>query len=476
MRPSPLVRTSAAALCAFLAVTGTAVAPAQAASAEKSRVAGADRYATSVAMSKAAHPGRVATAFVVSGENFPDALAAGAAAGRMNAPVLLTKKDGLPTVVEDELRRLRPAKVVVVGGDNAVSEATYRSIVAVSIRADRVAGADRYATAALLADYVPAGGEKAAYIASGEVFPDALSAGPAAVHSAGPALLTRSTQLPKVTSDVIDGLGNIPVRVVGGGSVIADTVLDQVGETTYAQDVRRVAGPDRYATSAAVSADAFATAGVVYIASGQQYPDALAGVPLASRTSSPILLVHKDRVDTHVCQEIARLKPGKVVALGGEGSLAEATLDAAALCANTATPQPSATPAPNPGAPGPDVPAPVCTSNGADTLDRATARAAIERMLKVIPAADAARFNPANPIGDEISILEAEAANLTRAGAPDVCQQAYYVSQVKYMHDELFQAKINLNEAEAHYDRARTALGTVLPIINPVLATNYRLP
>lgn len=475
MRSSPLARTCAAALCAFLAVTGTAVGQAHAASAESSRVAGADRYATSVAMSKAAHPGSVATAFVVSGENFPDAVAAGAAAGRMNAPVLLTRKDSLPTVVEDELRRLRPAKVVVVGGDNAVSETTYRSIVAVSTRADRVAGPDRYATAALLADYIPASGEKAAYVASGEVFPDALAAGPAAVRSAGPVLLTRSTQLPKVTSDVIYDLGNTPIRVVGGGGVIADTVLDQVEETTYAQDVRRVAGPDRYATSAAVSADAFATAGVVYIASGQQYPDALAGVPLASRTNSPILLVRKDRVDTHVCQEIARLKPGKVVALGGEGSLAEATLNAAVQCANTATPQPSATSAPNPGT-GPGVPAPVCTSNGADTLDRATARASFERMLSVIPAADAARFNPADPIADEIYILEAEAANLTRAGAPDVCQQAYYVSQVKYMHEELLQAKTKLNEAEAHYDRARTALGTVLPLVNPVLATNYQLP
>lgn len=474
MRPTPLVRACAAALGAFLAISATSVASAQAATLEKSRVAGADRYATAVAMSKAAHSGHVGTVFVVSGENFPDALAAGAAAGRMQAPVLLAKKDSLPGVVADEIRRLNPSKVVVVGGENAISAPVYQSIAALSADAQRVAGSDRYETAALLADFVPANDEKAVYLASGEVFPDALAAGPAAVRQSGPVLLTRKAELPTVASRVIYGLGNIPVRVIGGDAVIANSVLTQVEETTYAQDVRRVAGADRYVTSAWLSADTFTAADVVYITTGAQYADALAGAPLASRTSSPILLVRTDRIDASVCDEIKRLRPSKVVALGGDASVSEATLNAAVACAAPAAPQ-SPAPAPAPGTPGPGAPSATCTSNGTDTLDRGTARASIERMLSVIPAADAARYNPADPIADEIYILEAEAANLTRAGAPDVCQQAYYVAQVKYVHAQLFEAKVKPNEAEPYYDRARAAFATILPIVNPVLSTNYTL-
>lgn len=474
MRKSSISRSSAAVLAgAVIAATALAGSASAAVPVEKSRIAGPDRYATAVAISQTSHADGSEKLFIASGENFPDALAAGAAAGRLGAPVLLTKQASLPERVEQEIRRLNPAEIVVVGGENAISRDVFLAVVAINSHAKRVAGADRYATAASLADLVP-GARLGAYLASGEVFPDALSAGPAAVGRSGPVLLTRKDSLPSETRDVLGGLGVVPVWIAGGEGVVGASVPGQITETTYVRDIHRVQGSNRYVTSAAVSADAFAPTDRVYIATGEQYADALAGTPLAASSKSPVLLVRKDRVDAPVCDEIKRLRPTKVTALGGEASVSNAVLDAAAACAAAAAPAPTPTPAP--GTPGPGGPSGTCTSNGSDTLDRTTARDALSKMLAVIPAADKARYNPADPIADEIYVLEAEASNLLRAGAPDVCQQAYYIEQVKYMHAQLFEAKINPHVPEQYYDRARAALGAILPIVNPVLNTNYQMP
>ncbi len=89
------------------------------------RVGGPDRYATAVELSKHAFPdalGPVPIAYLATGANFPDALAA-AAATRGAGPVLLVPGSTIPQVVLDELRRLRPAELVVVGGGAVVSDA-----------------------------------------------------------------------------------------------------------------------------------------------------------------------------------------------------------------------------------------------------------------------------------------------------------------------------------------------------------------
>jgi len=94
-----------------------------------------------------------------------------------------------------------------------------------------------------------------------------------------------------------------------------------------------VAGGDRYATSAAVSADTFASAATVYIATGKQFADALAAGPLAAGTTSPVLLV-SDSVSRVVCDEIGRLDPLRVVALGSTSAVSDGVATwAAALCA-----------------------------------------------------------------------------------------------------------------------------------------------
>jgi putative cell wall-binding protein len=89
--------------------------------------------------------------------------------------------------------------------------------------------------------------------------------------------------------------------------------------------VTRLAGADRYAAAAAVSANTVtAPVTTVYLATGATFPDALAGAPLAGASGSPVLLVRRDTIPASVHAELTRLKPEKIVVLGGPGSVSDA--------------------------------------------------------------------------------------------------------------------------------------------------------
>jgi predicted outer membrane repeat protein len=87
-----------------------------------SRLAGPDRLATATAISAATFPGGASTAYVATGGVFPDALAGGAVAGAIPAPVLLVS-GSLPDGVRAELVRLGVHRIVILGGTAAVSTA-----------------------------------------------------------------------------------------------------------------------------------------------------------------------------------------------------------------------------------------------------------------------------------------------------------------------------------------------------------------
>ncbi|MET0813358.1 MAG: cell wall-binding repeat-containing protein, partial [Microbacterium sp.] len=93
------------------------VAPTAAPTYATTRVAGADRYATAIAVSKSAYPNGAATVYLASGLDFPDALSAAAIASGNGASLLLTRANVLPDTVKAELQRLRPTKIVLVGGE-----------------------------------------------------------------------------------------------------------------------------------------------------------------------------------------------------------------------------------------------------------------------------------------------------------------------------------------------------------------------
>lgn len=295
---------------------------------EKSRLQGADRYETAVAASRAAYPKTADTVYLASGLNFPDALSAGPVAARAGAPLLLTTPWGLPLPVRAELERLKPKRIVLVGGTASISAAVERTVAPLAASVVREGGANRYTTSWGLADRAFPGTVPAVYLATAADYPDALSAGAAAARDGGPVLLVdgdASAIHPSVLA-LIKRMKPATIYAVGGASVLPEKLLAAVRGIA---PVTRLAGADRYATSAAVGAT-WTAATKAYVASGQNFPDALVGSALAGSTGQPLFIVPDYCMPPEVTKTAAALKLSDATILGGRDAVTE--LAAAQSC------------------------------------------------------------------------------------------------------------------------------------------------
>jgi putative cell wall-binding protein len=292
------------------------------------RVAGADRFATAAALSRARFPVDVPVATVATGSDFPDALAAAPAARAGQGPLLLVTRDELPAATAAELARLQPRGVRVLGGTSAISDAVVDAIGAVvgSARVQRVAGAERAATAAALSASAFPGGARAAFVVSGEVAADALSAGGTAAAMRAPILLTGAGSVPPVTLDELRRLAPGQVVVVGGQERVAPSVERALAEAVPGAEVVRVAGRDRYDTAVTLAGAFQEPVTEVLAVTGERFPDALA----AGSLGRPVLLVPPGGAPPEVRAEAARLATRRVLVLGGTAAVDDrtfATLD-----------------------------------------------------------------------------------------------------------------------------------------------------
>ncbi|PFG39046.1 subtilisin family serine protease [Georgenia soli] len=284
------------------------------------RWAGADRYAVSAAVSRANFDPGVPVVYIANGLTSVDALSAAPVAGMTKGPVLLTRADSLPTEVTNEIRRLKPGRIVILGGTGAVSSGIQQQLRGYAGTVDRWAGADRYAVSAAVsrANFDP--GVPVVYIANGLTSVDALSAAPVAGMTKGPVLLTRAGSLPTEVANEIRRLKPRRIVILGGTGAVSSGIRQQL--RGYAGTVDRWAGADRYAVSAAVSRANFDPGvPVVYIANGLTSVDALSAAPVAGMTKGPVLLTRADSLPTDVANEIRRLKPRRIVILGGTGAV-----------------------------------------------------------------------------------------------------------------------------------------------------------
>lgn len=290
-----------------------------------SRLAGADRYATAAAISRYRFDAGVAVAYVASGADFADALAAGPAAGRGAGPVLLVAPSAIPGATADELIRLRPGRIVVVGGVGAVNGAVLAALDAYTAgTVTRLSGPDRYGTAAAISATFAAPGVATAYVAAGSGFADALAGGAVAARDGAPILLTEVRRLPPATVAELTRLRPARIVVLGGSGVVSETVLAALGVYT-AGSVTRLAGADRYATAVASSRSAYPANGpsVAYLATGVAFPDGLAAAPVAGLSRGPLLLVPGTTLPPAVADELRRLDPSTVIILGSVGAVSD---------------------------------------------------------------------------------------------------------------------------------------------------------
>lgn len=288
------------------------------------RIAGTNRYDTAARVSQQLAPGGAPTVFLASGEGFADALGASAAAGWLHVPVLLTAKDSLPEATATELARLNAAEVIIVGGEGTVSPAVAAQVGSTVETVTRVAGPNRYRTSEelvqLLRERQELPGDANLVLASGHDYPDALTVVPLADQKSAPLLLVdgKASQLSPVAGQILAELNPREIYVVGG----TGSISSELEATLPADRRKRLAGPNRYATSLAVVRE-FGAAEWVVMVSGKTYPDALVGGALAADRGLPLLAVDPGCLGSDAAQTLREQGVRSVTVVGGQATLSD---------------------------------------------------------------------------------------------------------------------------------------------------------
>ena len=289
------------------------------------RIAGMDRYETSVNISMTGWLVSSDYAVIATGENFPDALSAATLAKKYNAPILLTTPKTLDPGVEKELARLKVKYVYIIGGTGVISQNIQNLLESKGIKCTRLSGMDRYETSAAVANEIGTTNIKGTVVVTtGENFPDALSIAPWAASNGVPILLTDVDSLSPSILSYINKNNITNTYVIGGTGAVSDSVMSTL------KNAKRIQGKDRYATNLAIL-NMFGSEfqfNKLYLATGNNFPDALSGSALAALTKSPIVLadvIPLQETKDYISSNISRLND--VFILGGQGVIPDSIVE-----------------------------------------------------------------------------------------------------------------------------------------------------
>ncbi len=303
-------------------------------------VAGSNRIFTAIEAARRGFPNGANTVVIATGWSWPDALGGAALAGVADAPILLTYADRLPDEVATEIRRLGASKVYVLGGTGAVASQVETQLAGIVGRSnvERLGGVNRYETARKIAAKVVslqgASYDGTAFVATGANFPDALGASPIAAAKGWPIFLVD----PRIGADqaLIEALRAAGVKrvvLLGGTGAVSDDVKSAL-ERNVGCSTDRWAGLDRYGTAATVAANGVAQ-GLSWnrcgLATGENFPDALAAGPCQGQWGSVVLLTKSTALSDIVQTKLASNKRfiAEVGFFGGTGVLTSAVRAAA---------------------------------------------------------------------------------------------------------------------------------------------------
>ena len=281
------------------------------------RIDGRDRIETAINISKKNYD-KAKSVIVVRHDLFPDSMTASVLAKLKDAPILLNPTAKLDSRVGDEIKRLGAQEVIIVGGQDSVSEKVREDLKVYDAdkNVERIAGADRYGTSEMVAKRVVGitGKKNTGVVASGQVFPDALSVGTFASRDGYPILLVKKDSVPSQIQNAIKDLDINKTYIAGGTNTISKST-----EAKLPNVVERMAGSTRYETSVAIAKSKFGASKEAYIASGEEFADALVISPISGKFNRPTLLVSRNKkVNSPVKAYIRNAGFTSITAIGGE--------------------------------------------------------------------------------------------------------------------------------------------------------------
>ena len=198
----------------------------------------------------------------------------------------------------------------------------------------RVEGSNRWETAVEASELAFPGGSEYVVIATGLNWPDALGGTALAGALDAPILLTGRT-VPAATAAEIERLGASKAVIVGGTHAVNREVEAELKRQLGSANVERISGSDRYQTADRVATRVIAELGSAYdgtafVATGRNFPDALAAAPIAAAQGWPLFLSDPGSGLSDATKATMGDKVRSVVILGGTGvvpSMVESYLD-----------------------------------------------------------------------------------------------------------------------------------------------------
>lgn len=314
------------------------------------RYGGADRYATSLLVAEAVAAdagGELEWVVMVSGLSWHEAVVAASVAGHLEAPVLMTPPDRVRSDALEFLDRVGVSKVLLVssgtGSKRTITDAIDAQLRKADIAVERVGGNDRYRTGVAAAERLSAvgvlGGVRTAIIASGEVFADALVAGPLSARGGHPVLLTPSTELHKSVADYLANKRIERVVLMGGTAALSQEVEDAINGLGISAD--RIAGKSRFETAAqAASYAAGQSSGGCFarsrvgLARARVPFDSFSAAPLLARRCAALVLTNPGEVPASTAGYLDTVRGSagdgdvQLLVFGGESAVAKSAIDA----------------------------------------------------------------------------------------------------------------------------------------------------
>jgi len=262
------------------------------------RIFGESRIETAIRISLSEYnrTERVMNVVLANGWSFPDALAGGPLAYMLDAPILLTK--GGAALEREIIDRINTEQTIyILGGESVISKEMFDWLKVAGCEVERISGNDRYETAVAIArkmDELRGSDPEVVFVADGLNFADAMSATPVAALMGAPILFTPNTsaQFRTTSANYATACGAEEAVIVGGPVAVKPGIENSLADLGFSCE--RVFGLDRFETSVEIYAeyeDLFC-GHKAFIATGRNFPDALAGGVLAAKFEAPLFLVN----------------------------------------------------------------------------------------------------------------------------------------------------------------------------------------
>lgn len=294
---------------------------------QSNRLAGETRFETAKIISEALSNTQFNSVILTTGNDFKDALSASVLAFQKKSPILLTNTtpDNSKDAFDYIEKHMTPGGIAYIIGGTGVINKDFEAVLSTKgvAKIIRLGGIDQYSTNISIVKALDAKPNTPVVITSGDNFPDALSISTFAAQNGWPILMVPTNGLTAEMRDYIDILQPASIYITGGFAAVSMKVERELQDIVPKGLIQRFAGLNRFETSAKILKAFAPMPQMIYLTTGYDFPDALAGSVLAAQHGSPLVLIDPNLMELPlpIDQYLADLydnqvKP-KVMALGG---------------------------------------------------------------------------------------------------------------------------------------------------------------